>query len=155
MRVSARPPCRPIEYAFFESLPFDVMKAYKKLIREFMEKEGTVYELTFKYYLFSLNVTANRDQLSETFCGTLHGRLISLQLNASDKVLDVIKLLGRCAFEEYWRMAVKTDYWRDGKKEMNKLLPHQDVIEKWQQYNQDVLSDSEFKLLEFRGALET
>ena len=153
--MSAQRPCRPIEYAFFESLPFDVIKTYKKLIREFMEKEGTVYELTFKYYVFSLNVGVNRDRLSDTFCATLHGRLISLQHNASDKVLEVMKILGHSAFEEYWRMAVKTDYWRDGQKEMNKLLPHQDVVEKWQRYNQDVLSDSEFKLLEFRGALES
>jgi hypothetical protein len=120
-----------------------------------MEKEEMVYEETFKYYAFSLRLPLNRHQFSQTFCDSLHGRLISIQLNASDKVLEFIKLLGRCAFEEYWRMAGSTDYWGDGEKDEKKLLPHRVVVERWQQNNKDVLRDGELRLLAFRGALES
>jgi hypothetical protein len=137
----------PAFYAFSQEISSRLAREQASVIREFLEKEGDVYQWAFSCYMlaeykgrgFSRDIFAN---------GLYEGETIKADL-------DVVELLGASVHDEYWRLAKKEDYWLNGQRSTNCMLSFDALLELWRKLESNDLQQGEFMAKQLRENLHS
>lgn len=138
---------KPGEFAFCTSLPPIVVEAHRSVIRDFLTSEEEIYKLTFQLFILFKKGGISKTPLTTLFCDHLY-------LNQIIKAeAQPINALGPYAFNEYWQIALGPSFWPNHAYELDNLLVHADVIQRWQNAKTEEIDAIESQLSIFRGRL--